>query len=85
MNYSIKNELETQDNRATSCPMFCVQALNEENDSWYHLDVFFTQKGADEYVENVQYDYDHLRIYVATGCRNPEWQLALKLLKDENF
>lgn len=84
MNYSIKHELETQDNRATSFPMFTVQTRYSGNNDWQNIDVFFTQKGADEYIWRNKHDYDNMRVYVASGCRNPEWQLALKMFENHN-
>lgn len=85
MDYSIKHELETQDNRATSYPMFTVQNKEADSGEWHIIDVFFTQKGADKYIENEKWHYEKLRVYVASGCRNPEWQRALKMFGDDNF
>jgi len=87
---SIVDEMMTQDNRATSYPVFCVQrradAFDEEGVpfvGWRTIQTFFTNKGIKQFLENYRNDYDEeieFRVYVKSGYKNPEWKAVRDFL-----
>jgi len=45
-------------------------------DKWEYVAPFFTKVGADCYIERNKYEHrGPLRVYVASGYRNPEWRM----------
>jgi hypothetical protein len=76
----IMDAINTQDNRCTSHPMFCVQAkvLDDECDNENHLwhwetaTVCFTLKGAEEFINTHKHNLGETRIYVESYYRNAE-------------
>ena len=47
-------------------------------DIWETETVFFTLKGAEEYMKNQRHNLKHPRIYVESAHRNPEWKMLRK-------
>ncbi len=88
MEYSIKHELGTQDIRMTSYPMFCVCHYYEHGSGQKIMitdNVFFTSYGANQFIRNEIHNYDEDQqpfVYIKSGHNNPEWKLALKILKE---
>lgn len=48
---------------------------------WQNAAMFFTQKGADEYVEQHKHNLGPTRVYCSSGHRNTEWQLLCEFLE----
>ena len=81
---AMRHEMNTQDNQATAHPMYTVQEVRGEgnmDDVCYTLQVFFTRKAAEEFIENEKYNYRKLIIYIKSGNNNLEWIAARRLLK----
>lgn len=80
--------LRTQDNRITSHPMFLVQERREilpdgRSDAvalWEFSDACFTEASAEAIIARHGHNLDSPRVYVASGFRNPEWQLIREFL-----
>jgi len=84
----IQKRMHEQDNRATGHPMYLVQQkriLSDEDDSIYvFVQVFFTDKGAQDYIDNNEHNLLEPRIYIASGNANPEWKLIRKILRGDS-
>ena len=76
---AIGRELLTQDNRATSEPVYFVEETRErqphdETWQWRHrVTACLTQRGVDAYIESNAHNLQEPDSYVETGCRNQEW------------
>jgi hypothetical protein len=76
----IMDAINTQDNRCTSHPMFCVQERIMEDTHepdehpwhWETATVCFTLKGAKEFVATHKHNLGETRIYVDSYYRNAE-------------
>ena len=76
----IMDAINTQDNRCTSHPMFCVQERTLEDTHepdehpwhWETITVCFTLKGAEEYIATHKHNLGETRIYVESYYRNAE-------------
>ena len=73
----IMDALNTQDNRYTSHPMFCVEEYDTSHDDpddhlWVNVSVCFTLKGAEEYIRDHKHNLGKTRIYVGSYYRNTE-------------
>jgi len=69
--YEIAEELRTQDNRITSHPIFQVKETRDSGED----DVvasYFTNKGAEKFIEMQGGEFNDPYIYVASGYRNEE-------------
>lgn len=73
-------DMEAQDNRCTSHPMYEVQRWCEETKRWYTVTTFFTNKGAELYIENHGHGSEPFRIYISSGWDNYEWRAIRALL-----
>lgn len=68
----IMDAINTQDNRCTSHPMFCVQAQTVDSWHWETITVCFTQKGAEEFIATHKNNLGVTQIYVESYYRNDE-------------
>jgi hypothetical protein len=76
----IMDAINTQDNRCTSHPMFCVQERTVDNPGWdddesWHwetVSVCFTLKGAEEFINTHKHNLGVTQIYVESYYRNAE-------------
>lgn len=86
---AIRDDLKTQNNRMTNAPMFCVFEVVEigekDHEGRKHVyqkiemmrEVFFTQREADEYIEECAHEHDgKLFVYVKSGKNNKGWIFA---------
>ena len=82
----IRHELKTQNGRMTEAPMYCVcetpnSNLVPFNPELLIREIFFTNKEAEQYIEECAHEYDNrLFIYVKSGYRNDGWQYARELM-----
>lgn len=52
-------------------------------DEWVHVQPFFTEKAADDYVASQKHRHSvPLRVYVESGHRNPQWRLLRRIFMD---
>lgn len=51
-------------------------------ESWERVQPFFTEVGAQAYIDANAHNLTRPRIYVGSGYRNPEWQAIRQLLLD---
>jgi hypothetical protein len=76
----IMDAINTQDNRCTSHPMFCVQEKVFEDPDvtvmcgwhWETVSVCFTLKGAEDFIATHKHNLGKTRIYVESYYRNAE-------------
>ena len=71
---NLKHELQTQDNRATGHPIYCVFDAEDK-----FRQPFFTNAEALEYIENECYEGVGY-IYIKSGNDNQGWKAARELL-----
>lgn len=70
-------EIETQDNRMTSHPVYAVrQSITVVGSSPKYLRVaeFLTNTAAEAFIETHGHNYADLHVYVDSGHRNDQWQ-----------
>lgn len=53
-------------------------------DRWDFVTLFFTEKGAKEFIERNKHRHDELRIYVDSAYRNEELKEIIKFLENYN-
>jgi hypothetical protein len=82
----LRHDLNNQDNRMTAHPMYIVQKYTFGIHAWVFNNVFFTQKAAEEYIEeNFSGEaLDDVRIYVGSGYRNKQWKLLRRFMKGDD-
>jgi len=82
----IRHDLNNQDNRITAHPMYIVQKHSGEPFGWVFDNVFFTQRAAEEHIEENFFGEarDAVRIYVGSGYRNKQWKLLRRFLKGDD-
>ncbi len=78
-------DLHSQDNRATSHPIFEVQELVGYREDWRHVHSFFTERAADRYMKTQAHNHKKLRTYVMSANQNPELRMLRKLLMSDAF
>lgn len=66
--------MHTQDNRATSFPMYVVRDRYDQDSQYEWETVCFTQEAAAKYIEQHRHNLCDPHVYVASGYRNAEWQ-----------
>jgi hypothetical protein len=75
---AVAHELATQDNRITSEPIFMVQ--ERVRGRWENRQPFLTLKAAEAFRASEAHNHGETRVYVESGCRNPEWQLIRRIM-----
>ena len=81
--YEIGEQILEQDNRCTSDPVFQVMSYKHAdggNVVAEVVDVFFTQAGADEYINHNEHNLNKPFVYIASGWKNKEWIAIRNLL-----
>ena len=81
----IRKAMMEQDNRATAHPMYVVQEFGSgrEHGHWKFVTVFFTNDAAEKFIDDNYHNYNNLRVYIASGWGNPEWQAVRALLRGD--
>jgi hypothetical protein len=54
-------------------------------DTWEFVQPFFTERGAQAYIEANRHNLSEPRVYVASGYRNPEWIFLREFLRVKVF
>jgi len=79
--HRLGRELATQDNRATNQPMFVVYQERPEGTTRF-VTVCFTQKAADEYINDHGHNLHNPWVYIDSGFDNWEWCIIGALALD---
>lgn len=77
----VRRNMMCQDGRCTGNPIWVVYSgeTGNPNDSMF-IQAFFTQVGAERFVELEQYNYPNMWIWIKSGNMNPEWRMIRHLL-----
>ena len=82
----LSDQINNQDNRATSHPIFVVEQKqyigDYKLDIWYwkFVTVCFTEQSANEYIKQMGKHLREPRVYIYSGFDNPEWQLVREIV-----
>lgn len=71
-------ELDAEYDRTGVTPEMYI--LTGYVDTWEWVQPFFSEQGANRYIHSNAHRLDNPRIFVASGYRNDEWQVACRLL-----
>jgi len=79
----IRENMLSQDNRATSHPMYVV--MEDGRDGHRNvIDVFFTDNAARECISENEHNMRNPYVYVKSGYKNREWQAIRKFLRGDD-
>ena len=75
----LMKEINNQDNRCTATPnIFVIRCQNQEENTGYRNNFFFTAKAAEKFLEENKHNYPDHYVYLDHAYRNDE---LLKLLE----